>query len=82
MPKPSYERGALFTAYKKEEGEKPLKVEIKITPDEFRKMLPEELKKAFDAIVSNLIQCTALSEKEAKTLVAHEMLKALKEERC
>ena|GEM_PF-5377310 len=57
-----------------------MKVEIKITPDEFRKMLPEELKKAFDAIVLNLMQCAALAEKEAKTLVTHEMLKALKGE--
>ena len=56
-----------------------MKVEIKLTPDEFRKMLPEELKKAFDAIVSNLMQYAALSEEEAKTLVAHEMLKALQE---
>jgi len=57
-----------------------LKVEVKLTPDEFRRLLPKSLQELFDYMVSHLTGNTALSEEEAKALVAKELLEALKEE--
>jgi len=58
------------------------KVNIYLTPDEFRELLPiysAELQKLFDKLVEKLVE-SGLSEEEAKVLVAKEMLKALKTE--
>jgi len=58
-----------------------VEVTMKLTPDEFRKALPKELREFFDALVSSLVEGSALSEEEAKGLVAQTMLDALKKER-
>jgi len=52
---------------------------IWLTPDEFRKALSEELQELFDNLVSSLAEGSALSEEEAKGLVARMMLDALKQ---
>jgi len=53
---------------------------ISLTPEEFRGMLPKELQELFDSLVSSLAEGVALSEEEAKGLVAQMMLDALKRE--
>ena len=55
-----------------------IEVTVKLTPDEFRKTLPKRLQEFFDSVVSSLTENTALSEEEAKVLVAKELLEALK----
>lgn len=55
-----------------------MKAEVKLTPDELRRLLPRDLREAFDEIVSILVKSTSLSEEEAKALVANEFLTALK----
>jgi len=51
---------------------------IWITPDEFREALPEELRELFDSLVSSLAESSALSEEEAKGMVAQLMLDTFK----
>jgi len=58
------------------------KVNIYLTADEFRELLPiysTELQKLFDKLVEKLVE-SGLPEEEAKVLVAREMLKTLKTE--
>ena len=58
------------------------KVNIYLTADEFRELLPiysGELQKIFDKLVEKLVE-SGLPEETAKVLVAKEMLKALKTE--
>ena len=56
-----------------------IEVTVKLTPDEFRKMLPKRLQEFFDSVVLILMESIELSEEEAKTIVARELLQALKE---
>jgi len=53
-------------------------VTISLSSDEFRRVLSKELQEFFDKMVSYLTENTALSEEEAKVIVAREMLEALK----
>jgi len=55
-----------------------VKVTISLSSDEFRRVLSKELQEFFDKMVSYLTENTALSEEEAKVIVAREMLEALK----
>ena len=55
-----------------------IEVTVKLTPDEFRKTLPKRLQEFFDSVVAYLTENTALSEEEAKILVAKELLESLK----
>jgi len=57
-----------------------VKVTVWLTPDEFRRVLPEGLRGLFDSLVSSLVEGSALSEGEAKGLVAKMMLGALRKE--
>ena len=57
-----------------------IKVEIRLTPDEFRKMLPDELKELYDDLCQKLTEISALSPEEAKIIIANEMLKSLRGE--
>jgi len=57
-----------------------IEVKMKLTPDEFRKTLPKALQEFFDNVVLFLTKNTALSEKEAKGLVAKILLDTLKKE--
>ena len=54
-----------------------VKIEVKLTPNEFRKILPKKLQEFFDGVVTNLVEM-GYSEKEAKVIVAQELLEALK----
>ena len=54
-----------------------VKIEVKLTPNEFRKTLPKKLQEFFDGVVTNLVEM-GYSEKEAKVIVAQELLEALK----
>jgi len=55
-----------------------VKVTVSLSPDEFRRVLSKEFQEFFDKMVSYLTENTALSEEEAKSIVAREMLEALK----
>lgn len=55
-----------------------IEVTVKLTPDEFRKSLSKELRELFDMLVSSLVEGSALSEEEAKGVVAQLMLDTLK----
>ena len=55
-----------------------VKVTISLSSDEFRRVLSKELQEFFDKMVSYLTENTALSEEEAKVIVAREILEALK----
>jgi len=55
-----------------------VKVTISLSSDEFRRILSKEFQEFFDKMVSYLTENTALSEEEAKVIVAREMLEALK----
>lgn len=57
-----------------------IEVTVNLTPDEFRNSLPKSLQEFFDSMVFSLTENTALSEEEAKVLVAKELLEALKKE--
>ena len=57
-----------------------VKTVILMTPDEFRNILPEKLQGLFDRLVLSLTEGSALSEKEAKGLIAQMMLDALRKE--
>ena len=57
-----------------------VEVTVTLTPDEFRKTLPEELRELFDRLTSSLSEGSALSMEEAKGLVAQMLLDALKKE--
>jgi len=61
-----------------------IEVKVKLTPDEFKKMLPKELREFFDKMVESLTENTMLSEEQAKALVAYELFQAVKEcsKRC
>lgn len=56
-----------------------VKVNLYLSPDEFRQLLSSELQKLFDKLVQELVK-NGLSEQEAKHFVAKEMLEALKAE--
>jgi len=56
-----------------------IEVTVKLTPDEFRKALSKELRELFDMLASSLVESSALSEEEAKGLVAQLMLNTLKQ---
>ena len=55
-----------------------IEVTVTLTPDEFRKTLPEELRDLFDRLTSSLVEGSALSVEEAKGLVAQMLLDTLK----
>jgi len=58
-----------------------VEITVKLTVDEFRRMLPKELQTLFDDLSSNLTNNSALSEEEAKSIVAQVILDAILSEK-
>lgn len=51
-----------------------IEINIKLTSDEFRAVLPDPIQKLFDSLVENLTSHTALSMDESKAYVAQMLL--------
>ena len=63
-----------------EEEEMKVKMIIFHTPDEFREMLVKtvpHLADVFDSLVKSLVESSAYTEKEAKTIIAVEMFNSI-----
>jgi hypothetical protein len=54
-----------------------MKIEVKLSPKEFKALLPPTLQEMYDCLVKGMVE-QGIYEKEAEGIVAHEMLKALK----
>jgi hypothetical protein len=50
-----------------------IEIKVKLSPDDFRKMLPVEIQNLFDGLVKGLQEVSALSEDESKAIIANEL---------
>lgn len=55
-----------------------MRVEVKLTSDEFRALLPDGFRGLYDRLVESLEHNSGLGEEEAKLVVAQVLLEALR----